>query len=659
MLHRCRSALLLAVAGAVFALLAGCSGSTEVSLSGNTPAQYSHVYVTISGVRVNNNSNAGPDDSGWTEFDFSTPTTVDLVSANSTNLSALTSSLRLVPGSYSLLSLIPVDASTALSTSATDAGALYNFEADYVDAAGVTHQLPLELLSPNKGINIQTGLKVPLGSVSAALSSSGLGGTSSTTTGTTDTGLGTTTTGTDSTTTGTGTTGVGIGGGSTSSSSSTPTNQFAVFMDGTTDLVPFTFGSSSACASAGAAVTGCNGILLSQHASAYDLSKSGGISGTLTLTNITTGTSGLPAIQVSAQVLSADGSRHVIVSSTTVGADGTFTLYPLAASNDGSYYDVVIHGPGIATIIIKNVIVTLPDSSNNSLSGLGGSTTSTTSTTGSTDTTLASTTTTGSTSSSGVTENNVVQIGTLTPRSATSYTATLATSPVANLPAGTVIQFMQALSGKGNVPYVIEENPVDFINQDMVNAQALSTGTVDSGTWAATGATVALVSAAPIEGAGTYIVSPSAPLYAGSSLGTTVTGTAASSTTTTTTTAAPVTFTVPTLSLPSGTSQGTLSADVTEVSAGKYDQGELLVSNNGTLVAAVSLNGVFAGGSGGSVSVKVPAGIPSCLYYLTVRAWKNGELNASEPIQGVTRQWYANPVDLRSAKSASVSLSVN
>ena len=39
----------------------------------------------------------------------------------------------------------------ALTSSAQTAGAIYNSEADFVDSGGHTHQLPLELLNPDQG----------------------------------------------------------------------------------------------------------------------------------------------------------------------------------------------------------------------------------------------------------------------------------------------------------------------------------------------------------------------------------------------------------------------------------------------------------------------------------------------------------------------------
>src|SRR5204863_6020833 len=182
-------------------------------------------------------------------------------------------------------------------------------EADYVGSGSTPQQLPLELLSPDQGIGIQGSLSVPIGNIGAALS-----------------GTTTPTSSTPSTT-------------ASATSSSTTTASFALDFDAARDLALFTYGGASSP----------NGILLSSHASAYDLSQVGGISGQLTLTNLTG--NGLPAIQVSAEVLSADGSRHVVVSSTPVHADGSFVLYPLATSSSNPpTYDVVIHGAQIATI---------------------------------------------------------------------------------------------------------------------------------------------------------------------------------------------------------------------------------------------------------------------------------------------------------------------
>jgi hypothetical protein len=669
MRNRSSTALGLSLAGLCSALVA-CSNRTDVSLTGNTPAQYSHVYITTQEVWFNTSATAGPDDGGWVQFPLTTPTTVDLVQANGGNLAALTTDLKLVAGTYSQIRVIPVDSTLALTSSAQGVGALYNAEADYVDSAGTTHQLPLELLNPDKGIGIQGSLKVPIGSVSAALSSSGVeaGTTTGTTTGTTEgTAIGV---GTPSTTSTTSTTG-------TTTGSTTPNTEFAINVLGNSDLVQFSYGSSST-----------PGVMLSSHASAYDLSKVAGITGQLTLTNLSTNsTSGLPSIQATAETLSADGTRWVAVASTPVNADGTFLIYPLPSSDSTPvYYDVVIHGPGMATIIIESVDVELPSSSS-TLTTSTTSTTGTTDTTGTTSTTgtstVTGTTTTGTTTtglSSSSSSNSgtattmttattttgtsitvaAASIGTLYPRAASYYSANLVASAQEKLPAGALIGFYETLGGAGQVPHLIEASSIDPFNQVLATPQSVSSGTIDSGTWTSTNANVTVVSAAPLEGGGGYTVSATAPSFASgpltSSYRISAPSACSSQTTSTCTPTTPVTIpTLPALALASGTTSGTLSVAVHEASPGKYNQGELLVSENGQLIATASLNAVFATGAGGTVTVSgVPAETPTALYYLSVRAW-----NSSDPGTTLERQWFDTALDLRSSASGTSELTIN
>jgi len=76
---------------------------------------------------------------------------------------------------------IPVDASAPLTASAPALGAKYNMEADCLDSSGVTEQLPLALLNPDKGLGIQGSLNVPFGNIGAALGGSGSAAATSTT----------------------------------------------------------------------------------------------------------------------------------------------------------------------------------------------------------------------------------------------------------------------------------------------------------------------------------------------------------------------------------------------------------------------------------------------------------------------------------------------
>ena len=644
--HRLQVALIAAIASPG-GLLAGCGTRSDVSLTGNTPAQYSHVWVTVQAVWFSTSATAGPDDGGWDKFSLSTPSTVDLVAQNGGSLGSIASGLRVPARVYKQVRLIPVDPTAALAASAQNAGALYNFEADYIDSKGTTHQLPLELLSPDQGIGIQTSIKVPIGNVGKAVLTGTATGTSSgalpfgATSGTGANPFGTTT----------GTTGSLTTTSSSSTTSTTPNNAFAATLDGTSNLVPFTFATSSA------------GILWSAHAvAAYDLSQAGAISGQLSLTNITTSSSGLPNIRVSAETLSTDGTRWVVASSTALLSDGSFMLYPLATNSSTTSpltYDVVIHGPDIATIIVKAVQVPRPSNSNSVTSTSSTTTTLATPSTTLTVPTTTTTTTTPRYTTNGITTSNTsatnpsgnaVSFGTLTPRAAassppTSYSANIATAPGAPLPAGAVVNFYQTLARAGEVPYVIESSPIDPFNQVLFTDQALSLGTVDSGTWTTNG-TVTLVSAAPKEGQGTYRVAASAPgfsdgtLSANASVSPPKSGTAM--------------IVVPALSLESGATAGSLAATVTATTPGKYDQGQLLLSHDGALVLATSLDAVLTQGAGGIVTVAgLPAGTPDAVYYATVRAWKSTDPGS------VQRQWYPQVIDLRTSTSGSIALTVN
>ncbi|HVP33634.1 MAG TPA: DUF4382 domain-containing protein [Steroidobacteraceae bacterium] len=577
--------------------LGGCSTRTNVAATANTSSLYTHVYVTVQAVWFNSSASAGPDDSGWRQFPLSTPVTVDLVAYSGGNFANLATDLRLGPGTYSQVRLIPVDASTPLTASAQTLGATYNMEADYVDSSGITHQLPLELLNPDKGLGIQGSLRVPIGSISPAVVAVSSQGSSSTPT----TGTGTLATTTSLT------------------GSQTTTAEFGVTFDALRDLAAFTYGAAY-------------GVLFSSHVSANDLSGSGGIQGQLTLTGLTglTSPNGTLGLEVSAQSLSADGTRHFVVARAPVASDGSFTLYPLGAdSSNNTSYDVVIHGPGIATMIIRSVLI--PPT------GHGVSTTGT-STTG----------TAANPDTSPITPANLVSIGSLTPRAASTYTANIATAAGAPLPAGAEVDFCQTLPSSGEVPYVIEAAPIDPFNQVLLPAQPLSSGTVDSGTYVSSGATITVVSAAPAEGAGTYQVAASAPLYADGSLGLTVSAPTAAGVT-----AAPPVTLAP-LALASGSSTASVAAVVLPATAGKYDHGELMLSQNGQLIASAPLDAALASGGGAVQLAGIPGGTSGSLYYLTVRAW-----NSSDPAGTLTRQWYPGAIDLRSALSASAQLTID
>jgi hypothetical protein len=591
------------------AALAGCAPKTNVSVTGNVPAQYQHVLLTVQEVWFNTSATATPDDTTWAKFPLTTPVTVDLATSMNGTLTSISSGLALGAGTYTQVRLIPVDALTSLLPSAVAAGALFNSEVIYVDSSSQTHTLPLELQNPEKGIGIQTSL-----TVSASTTSGNLGiGTSSTSA--TSTADGTVTTnngttgvagtvnsdpfaGTETANTGaTPTTSTGTTSGTdvSTTQSTLPPVVAAVNLDGSRDLVPFLY---SAIA----------GVTLNPHMTAYNTSTAGAITGSLDvsgLTGVTSLSSSNLNIQVTAETLSTDGTRHEQVNSTTVNSDGSFTLYPLSTSTTSTTsYDLVIHGPTMATIIIKGIPVTAGDPSTTTPVSIGTSV-------------LARATTPGN-----------VNLTTTTP-----------------LPAGAIVGFYQTIPVSGEVPYLVEQAPIDPYNKNFASAEALSTGTLDYGTYSS--GSVSLTAATPTEGAGTFRVAATAPLYADGSLTPTVKpagGTAVA-------TVAPAALTVE-----SGATATTVPFSVTN--SGNFNAGQLIVSHDGAIVAAADLTPIVTGGNRGTVQISLPGGTSSStyasgLYYVSVRMW-----NTSSPSTTITRETYPTALDIRSG-ATSYSLSID
>jgi hypothetical protein len=595
--------LLVATAG-----LVGCAPKTDVSTTANVPAAYSHVYMSVQEIWFNTDASATPDDTTWNKFPLTTPVTVDLSTALDGTLSTLTTGLNVPVGTYAQVRLIPVDSSTTLLNSASDLGAIYNSEVDYTDSDNGTHQVPLELLNPDKGIGVATTIQVKGDTTNVFASTANSSSSNSSTTSSTidpNTGLPVTSTETDPTT------GLPITSNTsnTSNTSTTTANtstgvtpaatfKLAINVDGSKDLVPFTYSDTA-------------GMLLNPHIVAYDQSAVGAISGTLDVSNLTgltsPSTSSYLNVQVTAESLSTDGTRHIAVNSAPVNSNGSFTIYPLSTSSSSSTsYDLVVHGPGIATIIVKGVTVTAGDPS------------------------------------------TAVNIGTLTPRAASTFKVNLnATNPQ---PAGALVGFYQTLPGSSEVPYLIDSQPIDPFTR-MFNADvAESLGTIDHGTYSSGSTSVTPDN--PTEGAATYRVAGTAPLFADGALTTTVTGQSGSTTT--------ASVAVPTLAAASGSALNTTTVTIGKSSSANYNKGELIFSHNGGIVQTVALDSVLAQSANATLTISgLPGGgsagtFADGLYDVSVRVW-----NTSNPVSTLNREIYPTPLDLRTGLSGGYSLTIN
>lgn len=168
------AAILLVVA---IGILAGCSGSSSrttassaalVNVSVSDPSTcsaptgpFSHVYVTITDVRVNTNSTAGDSDSSWVDLTPNlkgAPVQVDLLGlANNTCfLADLGDKLQLQPGSYQQMRIILAADSASSSIADNKCGSASNCVVLGIDSS--VHAL-------NLSSEATTGLKIPSGQI--------------------------------------------------------------------------------------------------------------------------------------------------------------------------------------------------------------------------------------------------------------------------------------------------------------------------------------------------------------------------------------------------------------------------------------------------------------------------------------------------------------
>jgi hypothetical protein len=597
--------------------LAACGARTDVSATSNVTAQYSHVWVTVQDVKFNTRATAGAGDSSWLDFPLTTPQTIDLATVTNGALAVFGSALKIPTGTYAQMQLLLTDTSAPLVTSAQSVGLLYNDQVEYLDSTGAPTVAPLELVHPEQGIVLAVSLTIPNNTKAAldALSTSAATTAGSTATGST-TGLTTTaattpaasTTCSTTTTNTTTTTPITTTSNTCTGGVTTATFAVGIDFDAERDLVPLTY-------------SGQPGFLLNPHLVAYDLSTAGTIQGQVTLPTTTTTTttaataSGNPDIEVSAETLSSDGTRHVVVKSTPLLSNGSFVLYPLttnATSTNATTtttYDLVIHGPVIDTVIIQSVPVSVAAPA---------------------AATSAALSTVALTSAA----DYLVNVSTATP-----FTT-----------AGALVQFYQTVPVSGEVPYVVAQQPIDPFNKDFAGDAALSAGPIAVAIYSG-GVASAAVSKAPNEGTGTYQVAAIAPNFDNGSFGTKVSAPAQSTTTAVLVTLAPLT-------VATGATSDTLAVTTAVAAPGKYNNGELILSQNGAIVAVTPLGVVLDQSSGTVTFSRVPGGtssqtLTSGVYDLSAWVW-----NSSNPSGTFSRQSSPASVDLSTGTASGATITI-
>ena len=539
------------------ALLTACQSRTNVSATGNAPAVYTHVYLTVTQIGFNASATASPSASGWTSFTLTAPQTLDLVALANGGLAQLTNQLSVNAGSYAQMRVVLADTAAALTASAQAAGAQSNNEVDYYDVNGTLQQAPLQVVNFAQGIGFSASLDIVGQNVLSGAASSSAASSSS------------------------------------SASSSAPTTTVLVDFDATRDLTPLSLNGQAA-------------FLLSPHPFAVDQPHAGIIQGQLNLSGVALNSAGVADVQVAAETLSADGTRHVVAQTTLASSSGSFSLYPLStATGQPTQYDLVIHGPAITTVIVKSVPV-----------------------------------------ASGTPGSGTAQLGTITLIAATPFAVNVnGSQPVS--PSSAAVGFYQTLPLSGEVPYLVEQRATDPTSGVFAQDQQLSAGGLEYATFSSTGASPTLSSATPAEGQSSYRLAALNPAWGEGTLNTLVAPAAGGAT---------ALFTVGALPPPSGATIDSINGNLQVGGNGSYNQGALMLTYNGALVAAASLNSLL-GGSAGTLAAAVPGGAGGSIYspgvyYAEVWVW-----NSSNPSGTLTRVPYGSAVDLSSGGISGLTLS--
>jgi hypothetical protein len=319
-------------------------------------------------------------------------------------------------------------------------------------------------------------------------------------------------------------------------------------------------------------------------------------------------------VQVTATTPNSDKTRNVPVLSAPVRSNGTFVLYPFPMDdNSPTTYDLVIHGPGIQTVIIKSVPVQSGSAS----------------------------------SAATVNLNNLALVN-----AASTYLVNVATgTPLAAR--GARVGFYQTINASGELPYLIEERTVDPVSGLFALDQTLPNANLQVGTYTSAG-TLTLSTSVPTQGTGAYQIAASGAVYGDGSFSGTLTPPPAGTTTATT-------FTGPTLAIPSGATSGTITANLTIASVQRYNKGALVITHDGAIVAVTALDTLLGSAqSSGSLTIgAIPAGTSSTsfaagTYYAEAWVW-----NSNDPTGSFSRQPATAIIDLRATSTASVALTIN
>ena len=373
-----------------------------------------------------------------------------------------------------------------------------------------------------------------------------------------------------------------------------------------------------------------NSYLLKPLLHYFDLGQAGGIAGNVDTTHLCTALSSASPVNcaynlvVKAEEMSADGTHHAVVRATTVRPDGSFLLYPvpIPPGSTSVNVDVLIRGRNMDTILVRNVSM-------------------------------------GPWAPGGAAGTSTAPVS-LNPTTApiplvidAEYTANA--SPGLN-PTGAWVNFFQTVPGNGEVPYEVRFRHANPFTGTFTDSIELSAGPLQVMSYVA-GAAPNPQPVVPAELDGGFQAFAGARYFArtAASSGNVVPPAQGA--------AQPVLFTIPAMAVDSTVaSADSISGTITQATAGKYDQGFLLVVHRGAIVDTIPLAATLAanGGTGGAYSIaNMPGGsstkaLPDAYYRLTGWVWKS-----TDPALSVTRVDFGTLVDLRTGSAAGINATLN
>jgi hypothetical protein len=551
----------IALALLLASILAGCKGgsastpptlgSVNVSLTDGPGSDYDHVWVTVKAISFHTDPNQIWDssDATWQTTTLTAPLTLDLASLTNGALNQVFAGMSLPVGGYRQIRLFLAgfdDTLTASASAVTPTALIYNDQVDYTDANGTQHHVPLEIAYPTQGIQLNGSFDVPAPTIL------------------------------------------------------NPSLNLALDFDLEHDLVRFK--------------PDINGteyyFTMAPNLRYFDLDQSGAITGQVNTTNLCSGTPltgcGYNMI-VKAELLSADGTRHRDIRSTTIDSNGSFTLYPLPVLSAGQTYDVLIRGRNIETMLVKGVTAPV-----------------------------------GSTPTGGAAVLSNAAIP-LTIDGTGEYFANFSTA--LNPKSGYAL-FQQTLPSE--VPYEVRwgnTNPFTGIPELPI---ALSNDPLQVANYTGSGIALIFSPVTPQEGNGGYSVATNGLPLAYYSLSSSI---PVASSGVPNIITSPLTFPPPAPTLSSSVVPGTVSGTITQTTPGTYDSGYLVMSRFANIVDTVDISTQLAANNSGAYSVMLPAGgwpipsttayanVPGAYYYAYLRVWHSGiNVEASTkiiPIPGI------------------------